>query len=171
MTHTYLPSDISKAPPLPIEFYERSAYMRLYSARQHGDQYWPASMFGTEIAALLARDHAEAYGGGYRLTMAGVTHWEAYVRQWEASTSVARARKGVLPLSVRLILMMQNGAWYGLTALVQDCSRSHAFDVCERLEAQGYIAKRRRESDRAWEFQITEAGRIKAREFEGEKVS
>lgn len=171
MTHAYLSPDIASAPPLPVEFYERSAYMRLYSAYQHGDLFWPSHVFGTEIATLLTRCHAEAYGNGYRLTEAGVAHWEAYVSRWSASTPIAHSRKGVQPFWVRLLLTMQDGAWHGLTALSLGYSRSHTFDTCERLHRDGYLNKRRRESDHAWEFQITEAGCVRARELEGEKAS
>ena len=167
MTHAYLSPDITGAPPLPVEFHERSAYMRLYSALQHDDAYWHANVFGEEIEALLTRNHAEAYGSGYRLTEAGVTHWEAYVRQWAAVTPIAQSRKSARPLAVRLLETLQDGAWHGLTSLVQDCSRSHTFDVCERLHTQGYVNQRRRAGDHAWEFQITDMGCMKAREYEG----
>lgn len=168
MTHMYLSPDITGAPPLPAEFYERSANMRLYSALQHHDCCWPASVFGDEIDTLLARQHAEPYANGYRLTEAGVTHWEAYVRKWETGTPLSPGRKGAQPGSTRLLLAMRDGAWHDMTFLSQGYSRSHTFDICDRLHEQGYANKRRRESDRAWEFQITEAGRMKARELEGE---
>ncbi len=136
MTHTLKTTDL-----LPIDFFIRSAYMRLYSAYTHRDAYWPANVFGDEISVLLGRCHAESSGAGYRLTAAGVAQWEAYTLQWEKGT-MATYTRGKLSHYIRLLLALQDGLWHGTTDLSEGYSRSYSFEVCERLVRDGYAEGR-----------------------------
>lgn len=141
-------------PALPADFPEKCAYMRLYGAHVRHDQFWPAAMFGDEIRLLLGRSHAEPFGAGYRLTEAGIAHWEAHVQAWQNGT-LPRPPMGRTPVYWVLLDMLRDEAWHATSELCVGRSREHTIEVCQRLYRQGYA---NRQMKGGWLFQITPDG-------------
>lgn len=122
---------------------ERSAYMRLYTAYQRDDPYWPREAFGEEMTRLLERRHAEPVPRGYRITDAGIDVW----RQWIQRQSFP-ARKTYTPNTAHLCTLLSKlaaGAWASCDSLHGNGMTRFAVAECRRYGLQqGWLVMERR---------------------------
>lgn len=169
MTFTY--DTVQQHPPLPAEYHERCAYMRLYSALQHDAPSPSRATFGAEVDVLASRGHLTTTPTGYALTDAGIAHWEDYLRDWNAGPRPSAHRSGAMPAYTRVLMALaQCESWTLLAPISKGYNRTHCLNLCKKMEAQGLAELKIDESNR-WIVRLTDDGRVIANEIEMESAS